>query len=70
MSTVIRNTQVEVLKLDSQRMIFVNGSRIPYFMSFDEQDNAWKFTGDRVPEELRHIQADISDYIVASEKED
>ena len=64
----IKGTHIEVIPVSSQRMIFANKDRMPYFMAWNKEHKKWEFTDNTVPDDLKACETELSDVIISSEK--
>ncbi|MCD6013608.1 MAG: hypothetical protein K0Q79_3470 [Flavipsychrobacter sp.] len=58
---------IAIVKIESQRMLLVNNSHIPYFMAWNDAKAAWCFTDSTTPFELQMHEMELSGIIVTSE---
>lgn len=63
----IKGTYIEVLPISSQRMIFANKDRMPYFMAWNNDGKKWEFTHSLVPHDLKIREGELSDVIIRHE---
>jgi len=68
MNATIDNVQIQVLPEQEQRVIFIDGSIVPYFMGWNEKKYSWEFTDRNTPEKLIGNENAISNLIINSEK--
>lgn len=63
----IKETHYQVLPKEEQRMLYVNGSIIPFYMGWDNATQCWKFVDENVPEHIRESESEISYFIEGSD---
>lgn len=69
MQAIIREVNVQVIPMNTQCVVFMNGQTKPYSMAWNPKKYCWGFAMPQdMPQQWQEIENEISNFIIKSEK--